>query len=77
MKALLHEDGLFDPARKRAAPGVRGHARGGDEHRRRGAPRHRRPSPGGAGRVPRLLVIDARVQGDGAVGRAGARARAW
>ena len=75
VKALLQQDGLFDPARKRAVPPYVTHHRGGDP-------------PDGAAlkdvvtvtrkRWPcaRILLVGARVQGEGAVRGAGARAPA-
>ena len=69
------QDGLFDPARKRPIPELASTDRGGDQPRRRGAARHR---DRGRKRWPccRLVVVEARVQGDGRRARPGARARA-
>ena len=69
-------DGLFDPARKRPLPALAATRRGGHQHRRRRAARHHHRGRASAGPACRLVVVDARVQGDGAVRRAGARARA-
>ena len=66
VKALLHQDGLFDPARKRSMPGCAGtlavvtSTAGAALRDIITVARSRWP-------CARVLVVDARVQGDGAV----------